>query len=223
MIPAKDLDHAIAIANDTSYGLNSAVFSGDPKAVSQVGRKLRAGNVGHNGMKADFSLPFGGFKQSGVGREGGAEGLMPYVETKVMLIERPRRPRNSRARPTGRAPARAPAQALFQYREGSAVSCLWYEPRQAFPPKPTCRAPAGAAASGSAPSPQPPWRCRRPRRSTTRCDLCPSPVFRSTTNISQPSCSGSFDGTWAGSLIAISGSMPSMLSRPLPDSIRTGR
>lgn len=87
MIPAKNLDHAIEIANDTSYGLNSAVFTNDPKAVYQVGRKLRAGNVGHNGMKADFSLPFGGFKQSGVGREGGAEGLMPYVETKVMLIE----------------------------------------------------------------------------------------------------------------------------------------
>ncbi len=40
------------------------------------------------GMKADFSLPFGGFKQSGIGREGGVEGLAPYLETKTMLIER---------------------------------------------------------------------------------------------------------------------------------------
>jgi aldehyde dehydrogenase (NAD+) len=40
-------------------------------------------------MKADFNLPFGGFKQSGVGREGGIEGVLPYVETKTMLIEKP--------------------------------------------------------------------------------------------------------------------------------------
>jgi len=87
LIPAKDLDHAIQIANDSSYGLNSAVLTNDKQAVYDIGRKLRAGNVGHNGLKADFSLPFGGFKQSGVGREGGVEGLYPYVETKTMLIE----------------------------------------------------------------------------------------------------------------------------------------
>jgi acyl-CoA reductase-like NAD-dependent aldehyde dehydrogenase len=87
LIPARDLDHAVEIANDSSYGLNSAVLSNDREAVYRVGRRLRAGNVGHNGMKADFSLPFGGFKQSGVGREGGVEGLMPYIETKTMLIE----------------------------------------------------------------------------------------------------------------------------------------
>jgi acyl-CoA reductase-like NAD-dependent aldehyde dehydrogenase len=87
LIPADDLEDAIRIANDTSYGLNSAVLTNDRDAVYAVGRRLRAGNVGHNGMKADFSLPFGGFKQSGVGREGGVEGLMPYIETKTMLIE----------------------------------------------------------------------------------------------------------------------------------------
>jgi acyl-CoA reductase-like NAD-dependent aldehyde dehydrogenase len=88
LIPCRDLDHAIEIANDTSYGLNSAVLSNDGKAVYEVGRKLRAGNVGHNGLKADFDLPFGGFKQSGLGREGAnVEGLMPYIETKTMLIE----------------------------------------------------------------------------------------------------------------------------------------
>jgi len=87
LIPARDLDHAIELANDSTYGLNSAVLSNDPDAVYAVGRRLRAGNVGHNGMKADFSLPFGGFKQSGVGREGGVEGLMPYIETKTLLIE----------------------------------------------------------------------------------------------------------------------------------------
>jgi acyl-CoA reductase-like NAD-dependent aldehyde dehydrogenase len=88
LIKAKDLDHAIEIANDTTYGLNSAVLSNDREAVYKVGRKLRAGNVGMNGMKADFNLPFGGFKQSGLGREGGnVEGLMPFLETKTMLIE----------------------------------------------------------------------------------------------------------------------------------------
>ena len=88
LIPARDLEHAIELANESEYGLNSAVLTNDVEAVYRVGRRLRAGNVGHNGMKADFNQPFGGFKQSGVGREGGVEGLMPYVETKTMLIER---------------------------------------------------------------------------------------------------------------------------------------
>jgi acyl-CoA reductase-like NAD-dependent aldehyde dehydrogenase len=88
LIPARDLDHAIELANESDYGLNSAVLTNDVEAVYRVGRRLRAGNVGHNGMKADFNQPFGGFKQSGVGREGGVEGVMPYVETKTILIER---------------------------------------------------------------------------------------------------------------------------------------
>jgi aldehyde dehydrogenase (NAD+) len=88
LIKAKDLDDAIEIANDTTYGLNSSVLSNDRQAVYDVGRKLRAGNVGMNGMKADFNLPFGGFKQSGLGREGAnVEGLMSFLETKTMLIE----------------------------------------------------------------------------------------------------------------------------------------
>jgi len=87
LIPCRDLDHAIEIANDSSYGLNSAVLTTDPAKVPAIGRRLRAGNVGHNGMKADFTLPFGGFKQSGLGREGGVEGISPYVETKTMIIE----------------------------------------------------------------------------------------------------------------------------------------
>jgi acyl-CoA reductase-like NAD-dependent aldehyde dehydrogenase len=88
LIPARDLDHAVELANESDYGLNSAVLTNDVEAVYRVGRRLRAGNVGHNGMKADFNQPFGGFKQSGVGREGGVEGLMPYIETKTMLIEK---------------------------------------------------------------------------------------------------------------------------------------
>jgi len=89
LMPARDIDHAVEMANASAYGLNSAVLTHNAEDVYRIGRRLRAGNVGHNGMKADFNLPFGGFKQSGVGREGGVEGLMPYVETKTMLIERP--------------------------------------------------------------------------------------------------------------------------------------
>jgi aldehyde dehydrogenase (NAD+) len=89
LLPARDIDHAIEIANASTYGLNSSVLTNDVNEVYRIGRRLRAGNVAHNGMKADFNLPFGGFKQSGVGREGGIEGIMPYVETKTMLIERP--------------------------------------------------------------------------------------------------------------------------------------
>ena len=88
LIKAKDLDDAIEIANETTYGLNSSVLSNDRQAVYDVGRKLRAGNVGMNGLKADFNLPFGGFKQSGLGREGANEaGLRSFLETKTMLIE----------------------------------------------------------------------------------------------------------------------------------------
>jgi len=88
LIKAKDLDHAVEIANDTTYGLNASVITKDPDKVIEVGRRLLSGNVAQNGMKADFSLPFGGFKMSGIGREGGAEGISPYVETKSILVER---------------------------------------------------------------------------------------------------------------------------------------
>lgn len=89
LIPARDLDHAIAIANDSDFGLNAAVLTNDPARVIEVGKRIRAGTVGHNGLKADFQLPFGGFKQSGVGREGGVEGIQPFTETKVVLTETP--------------------------------------------------------------------------------------------------------------------------------------
>lgn len=87
LIPADDLDHAIAMANDTVYGLNSSVLTQDSARVQEIGRRIRAGNVGQNGLKADFSLPVGGFKQSGIGREGGLEGLGTYTESKSMVIE----------------------------------------------------------------------------------------------------------------------------------------
>jgi acyl-CoA reductase-like NAD-dependent aldehyde dehydrogenase len=87
VIPASDEEHAIAIANDTIFGLNSSIFTDDPERAYAVGRRLRAGTVGHNGFKNDFGIAFGGFKQSGIGREGGVEGLLPYLETKTMIFE----------------------------------------------------------------------------------------------------------------------------------------
>jgi acyl-CoA reductase-like NAD-dependent aldehyde dehydrogenase len=87
VIPAASEEQAIEIANATIYGLNSSVFTNDPERAYAVGRRLRAGTVGHNGFKSDFTIAFGGFKQSGIGREGGVEGLHPYLETKVMVFE----------------------------------------------------------------------------------------------------------------------------------------
>jgi aldehyde dehydrogenase (NAD+) len=87
VIAATDEEQAIEIANDTIYGLNSSVFTNDPERAYAVGRRLRAGTVGHNGFQSDFSIAFGGFKQSGIGREGSVEGLHPYLETKTMIFE----------------------------------------------------------------------------------------------------------------------------------------
>ena len=89
VLPARDEEHAIAIANDTNYGLNASVFTHDPERAYAVGRQIRAGTVGHNAFKTDFSIAFGGFKQSGIGREGGTEGLLPYLETKTMSFDEP--------------------------------------------------------------------------------------------------------------------------------------
>ncbi len=87
VIPADSEEHAIDIANDTIYGLNSSVFTNDPERAYAVGRRLRAGTVGHNAFKSDMSIAFGGFKQSGLGREGSIEGLHPYLEAKTMIFE----------------------------------------------------------------------------------------------------------------------------------------
>jgi acyl-CoA reductase-like NAD-dependent aldehyde dehydrogenase len=86
VIAADDEAHAIEIANNSAYGLVSAVFTDDVDHAYRVARQIRAGTVGHNAPRADFSIAFGGFKQSGVGREGGVEGLLPYLETKTVLL-----------------------------------------------------------------------------------------------------------------------------------------
>jgi aldehyde dehydrogenase (NAD+) len=87
LIPCEDEEDAIRIANESNYGLNGSVLTHDHEAAYRIARKVRAGGVAQNGMRADFSLPFGGFKQSGIGREGGAEGLAAYLETKTILLD----------------------------------------------------------------------------------------------------------------------------------------
>lgn len=89
LIPADNEEHAIDIANDTIYGLNASVFSADPGRAREVGGRLRSGTVGHNNLRMDFGIAFGGYKQSGIGREGGIEGLHPYLEVKTMLLDGP--------------------------------------------------------------------------------------------------------------------------------------
>lgn len=87
VLPVDSEEEAIAVANDTAYGLNSAVFTSDADRAFQVARRLRAGTVGHNGFKIDFTIGFGGFKQSGLGREGGILGLRAFLEPKTVLLD----------------------------------------------------------------------------------------------------------------------------------------
>ena len=87
VIPADDEEDVVAIANDTVYGLNASVFTPDVDRARQIARRLRSGTVGHNAFRTDFGIAFGGFKQSGIGREGGTEGLLPFLETKTVILE----------------------------------------------------------------------------------------------------------------------------------------
>ena len=84
IIGYKDDDDAVSIANDTDYGLSGYV-SGEPGHAQAIARKLRTGNVHINGAGPDFSAPFGGYKQSGNGREWGIEGFEEFLETKAMM------------------------------------------------------------------------------------------------------------------------------------------
>ena len=87
VIPADNERDAIDIANDSEFGLNASVFTNDPQRAYQAARELRSGTVGHNSFRTDLSIAFGGFKQSGVGREGGTEGLRPFLEAKTVILE----------------------------------------------------------------------------------------------------------------------------------------
>jgi acyl-CoA reductase-like NAD-dependent aldehyde dehydrogenase len=79
VIPVDNEEQAIAVANDSIYGLNASVFTEDVDRARWVAGRLRSGTVGHNNVRSDFGMAFGGFKQSGIGREGGIEGLLGYL------------------------------------------------------------------------------------------------------------------------------------------------
>ena len=87
LIPYEDEADAIRIANDSHFGLNGSVLTQDVDAAYRIARAVRTGAVGQNGLRMDFGLPFGGFKQSGLGREGGIEGLLGYTELKTILLD----------------------------------------------------------------------------------------------------------------------------------------
>ncbi|MFW0786387.1 aldehyde dehydrogenase [Gordonia sp. CPCC 206044] len=87
VIPADNEDHAVALANDTIFGLNNSVFTNDADRAYTVARQLRSGTVGHNAFRSDMRIGFGGFKQSGLGREGGVDGLRPFLENKTFIVD----------------------------------------------------------------------------------------------------------------------------------------
>jgi acyl-CoA reductase-like NAD-dependent aldehyde dehydrogenase len=83
-IPFKDDAHAIAIANDSDYGLYGYLWTGDTARGLRVARRLRTGTVQINGAPMNPDAPFGGFKQSGIGRDGGRYALDTYSELKYI-------------------------------------------------------------------------------------------------------------------------------------------
>ncbi|MCY1310578.1 3-succinoylsemialdehyde-pyridine dehydrogenase [compost metagenome] len=86
LIPYKDEADALRIANDTPFGLSSAVWAGDREHGLRLARQMRAGQCFLNGGAFNYRAPFGGYKQSGNGREWGEEGLAEFVEHKAIQI-----------------------------------------------------------------------------------------------------------------------------------------
>ena len=84
IIPYRDEEDAIRIANDTPYGLSSYI-SGEPEAARRVAARLRTGMVHLNGADTEFDAPFGGYKQSGNGREWGEWGFHDFLELKAVM------------------------------------------------------------------------------------------------------------------------------------------
>lgn len=85
MIPFADEDEAVALANDSDFGLSGYVSSGDVERARRVARRLRTGMVHLNGASTDLTAPFGGYKKSGNGREWGKWGLEDFLEVKAVM------------------------------------------------------------------------------------------------------------------------------------------
>jgi len=86
IIPYEDEEEAIRIANDSPYGLSGAVWSGDTERAKRVASRIRTGQVSVNGGEFNTEAPFGGFKQSGHGRELGRFGLEEFLTTRSLQL-----------------------------------------------------------------------------------------------------------------------------------------
>jgi aldehyde dehydrogenase (NAD+) len=89
IIPYDDVDDAVRIANDSRYGLAGTVWTSDATRGMDIARQIRTGSIGVNQYMPDFAAPLGGWKDSGIGREGGIEGIDQYVELQSLLPGRP--------------------------------------------------------------------------------------------------------------------------------------
>ena len=87
MIPFDTEEDAVRIANDTTYGLAGYIQTGSPERAKRVSRRIRAGMIQVNGTPRAPGTPFGGYKQSGNGREGGKWGLDDFLEVKLITGE----------------------------------------------------------------------------------------------------------------------------------------
>lgn len=85
VIPYDSLDEAVEIANGTDYGLSGAVFAKADKTAEDIARRIKTGQIGINSWSMNVIQPFGGYKQSGLGREGGVEGMAEFLETKLLM------------------------------------------------------------------------------------------------------------------------------------------
>jgi aldehyde dehydrogenase (NAD+)/betaine-aldehyde dehydrogenase len=95
VIPFEDEKDAVRIANDVRYGLFATVWTGDPARGHRLARQIKAGMIGVNMPYTAFpGIPFGGYKQSGFGRELGLETLDLYLETKSVLVSTSAKPFN---------------------------------------------------------------------------------------------------------------------------------
>jgi acyl-CoA reductase-like NAD-dependent aldehyde dehydrogenase len=80
------LDEAMAVANDSDFGLSGAVWAATPELGTGIARRMRTGRVAVNGGKSSVLSPFGGFRKSGIGRELGPHGLAEYFELMALHL-----------------------------------------------------------------------------------------------------------------------------------------
>jgi aldehyde dehydrogenase (NAD+) len=86
VIPFDGEQEAVRLANDTDYGLAATVWTSDVRRAMRMTRAIKAGTVGVNGYQLEPNSPFGGFRQSGLGREGGRAAIESYTELKTVLL-----------------------------------------------------------------------------------------------------------------------------------------